>query len=185
MCDKRTCRSTAGVLHEHRGLDLDEVFGVEEVAYQYCHLVTQLQVFAHTRAPQVEIAVFHAQVVATVGVVLDREGGRQTRAQHVELAGYDFDVASGHFRVLARAFGHCAFHLYHIFAAQLVGTLTQLGVNVVVKHDLRDAVSVAQVDEGHAAHLAGALHPACQGHHFACVLETKFAISLCPVHLSS
>ena len=56
-----------------RSLNLDEVLSIEEVAYEDSHAVAQLQVLAHSRTTQVEIAVLHADIVAAVGIVLNSE----------------------------------------------------------------------------------------------------------------
>ena len=46
--------------------------------------MTQFEILAHGIAAQVEIAVFHANVVAAVGIVLDGERGSDTLAQHIQ-----------------------------------------------------------------------------------------------------
>ena len=48
------------------GFDLEEAFRVEEAADFLRHLVPQDHVALQRRAAQVEVAVFHAQVVAAV-----------------------------------------------------------------------------------------------------------------------
>ena len=58
---------------EYRGLHFDEVLAVEEVSYEYGHAVAQFEVVAHAWSSEVEIAVFHSDVVSTVGIVLDCE----------------------------------------------------------------------------------------------------------------
>ena len=144
--------------------------------------MAQLEVAAHGIAAQVQIAVFHSQVVATVGVVLDGERRRDALAQDVEFVGNDLDVTRGDVGVLARALGHGALDLDDKFTSQVVGLLAQVSVYLIVKHDLGDAIAVTQVNKGHAAHLAGALYPTCQSHDFAHIGKTKFAVSLGSIH---
>ena len=61
-------------LDEHRGLNLQEVEVAQIVAHKHSHAVTQLKVLAHGVATNVEVTVFHAQVVAAVADVFNREG---------------------------------------------------------------------------------------------------------------
>ena len=156
---------------------------VEEVTDENSHAVAQLQVLAHSSTTQVEIAVFHAEVVAAVGIVFDGERGRGRRAQHGELTDNDFDVAGIHLGVLALTLAHGAFHLDAVFAAQFVGLVAEGFVVGFVEHKLRDAIPVAQVDKGHAAHLAGALHPSCQRHVFSFIREPQLPTGICSIHI--
>ena len=149
------------------GDDFDEALVVEVSAYLECHFVTKLEVAAHAVAAQVKISVTHSQVVATVGVVLDGESRHFAPIQHLHLRCYYFDVACGYVVVLVVTFGYQAFYLQHVFAPQLVCCLAKRGIGIDVKHNLCNAVSVAKVNERHAAHFAGSLHPAGQCHGFA------------------
>ena len=146
--------------------------------------MAQLQIAAHSVAAQVQIAIFHAQVVAAVAHILDGEGWGDARAEHFEGAGNDFDVARGHFGILVRAFGNRAHYLNHKFAAQLVRLVAQLGIHLVIKHDLREAIAVTQVHKGHAAHFAGALHPSGEGNALAHIVQAEFSACFRSVHSS-
>ena len=144
--------------------------------------MTQLYVLTHGGAAQVEVAVFHAQLIATVGVVLDGEGRRETGAEHIELAHDDLDVASGHLAVLALALRHCTRHLDAVFATELVGLVAEVLVDGSVKHELCEAVAVAQVGECHAAHLTCALDPSGECYFLAGVGETQLSTSFRSIH---
>ena len=167
---------------EDRRLHLDEVAAVKEVADEDGHPVAQLQVLAHGRTAQVQVAVLHADVVAAVGLILDGEGGREALAEHVQLRYQYLDVARGHLRVLRLALAHLAHGLYAELASQLVRTLTERSVLRLVEHQLCNTIAVAQVDERHAAHLARALNPSGELHLAAGVGETKLATCLSPIH---
>ena len=144
--------------------------------------MAQFQILAHGIAAQVQIAVFHPQVVTAIGIVLDGERRRDALAQDIQLAGDDLNIARGNIGILAGTLGNGAHNLDDVFTSQVVGLLTQLSVHLVVKHDLGDTITVTQVHKGHATHLAGALHPSCQSHDFAHIGQTKFAVSLCSIH---
>ena len=167
---------------EDGGLHLHELARVEEVAYEDGHAVAQLEILAHGGAANVEVAVFHADVVSAVGIVFDGERGGETRREHRERGDDYLDVARVHIRVFALPLAHTALDLNAVFAAQLVGLFTECPVVGFVEHELCDAVTVAQVDERHAAHLARTLNPAGQGHFRAGVGEAQLSACLCSVH---
>ena len=169
--------------HEHGRFDFEETFLVEEMAHGEAELMAQFQVAAHHFAAQVEIAVLHAQFVAAVGVLLDGERRHVRGVEHGERGHGDFNVARRHLVVLRIAFAYGADHLDHVFAPEFVGLCAKFGVGLFVKHELRDAVAVAQVDKCHAAHLAHALHPAGKRHAFADIIYTEFSASFCSVHI--
>ena len=176
-------RSLGGGSHENGGLDFQEAFAVEEVAHSQTEPVAQLEVGTHIGAAQVEVAVFHAQVVAAVGMFLNGEGRHFGGIEDKELRDEDFDVAGGQFAVFGEALGHGAGHLDDIFASQSVGLFAERCVGFLVEYELRDAIAVAQVDKRHAAHFAAALHPSGQGDLPAYVLDAQFAAGVCPIHI--
>ena len=76
---------------------------------------------------------------------------------HLHFAGVERGVDG-----LRRALGHRAFHRDHVFRSQHLGLGVQLRAGVGVKHDLRDAIAIAQMNKDHAAQIAAAMHPAHQ-----------------------
>jgi glycine/D-amino acid oxidase-like deaminating enzyme len=64
----------------------------------------------------------------------------------------------------------------------MVGVVAEGGVGVALKYYLRDAVTVTDVDERHAAHLTCPLHPAGKGHFTAGIAQAEFSACICPVH---
>ena len=68
------------------------------------------------------------------------------------------------------------------FASGFVGGFEQFLVFLFVEYELCDAVSVSQVDEGHASHFAGSLNPAGEGHLLAFVLESETSAVNTSVH---
>ena len=135
------------------------------------------------RAAQVEVAVFRPQVLASVALLLDGEGRGDGFIQDADGGEFDLDLAGGHLRILALALEHLARGLDHEFTAQAGGGLDQRRVGVRLHDQLRDAVAVAQVDEGHAAEFAGFLHPSREGDCLSFVGETQLAASVGSVHI--
>ena len=57
---------------------------------------------------------------------------------------------------------HGALDPHHIFVAQLAGTLLQLGAGVGLEDDLRQAVTVAKVDEHESPEITPGIDPATE-----------------------
>ncbi|CDB09896.1 putative uncharacterized protein [Bacteroides sp. CAG:633] len=119
---------------EQRSLYFDEAFAVEVLAYFDGHLVTQLQILADCRTAQVQITVFHTDVVASVGIVFNGEGRSQGGVQYVQLGYNDFNVACRNVGVLAETFVHRTGNLNDIFASQVIGLLAKFGIHFLVEY---------------------------------------------------
>ena len=168
---------------KYRSLNLDEVLCIEEVAYEDCHAVAQLQILAHGRTAQVEVAVLHTDVVAAVGVVLDSERRCCALRKDVQFGSDDFNVAGRKVGVLAFALVHNACHLNAVFASELACTCAKLAVVRVVEDKLCDAIAVAQVNKCHSAHLSNALYPSGKRYGLAGIGETQLSTSVCSIHI--
>ncbi len=110
------------------------------------------------------------------------KGGVSEGYELGEPGGDDFDVAGGEMGVLGGALGNGAVNLHDVFAAKVVCGLAERGVIFNVEHNLRYAISVAEVYERHAAHFADALHPTGEGHFLTDVSNAEFSASVSPVH---
>ena len=137
---------------EDRSLHLHEVLSIEEVANQDTHTVAQLQVLAHSRAAQVEITIFHANIVTAIGVVLDSKRRSLALRKHIKLFYQDFDIASIHLRILALSLAYHTLNLDAILTTQLVGSITQILIIGLIEDQLCDTITVAQVNECHTTH---------------------------------
>ena len=146
------------------------------------HPVPQDQRPLQRRPAQVEVAVFHTQVVAAVRLLLDREGRNVRAVEDHERIGRDLDLARGQLGILRLAFDDAARHLQDEFAAQFGGRPAGLFGRVLLDDDLRQAVAVAQVDEGHGAQVAHLLHPAGERHRLADVRGTQRTACMGSVH---
>ncbi len=143
--------------------------------------MTEFKIATHTTAAQVEITVFHAEVIAAVGIVLNGERRHIRLVEHIKLCGYDLDIARGKIGILALALGHLTGDLHHIFAAEMICRILQGGI-IVVKNYLGYSIAVAEVEECHSSHLAHALYPSGESHFLTYVGLTKFATSVSSVH---
>ena len=151
--------------HEHRRLDLDEALLLHRPADAELTAAADAQVALHPLAPQVEVAVLQADVlVDVVGAGVDRERRRRGRAQHLDGALADLDLAGRQVGVdrALRPLAHDAGDAHDVLAAH---------VDRVVDDALHDAEVVADVDEGEVlAVLAAAGDPAAHVHGLADVL---------------
>ena len=86
-------------LDQVRRLDFDELLAVEVGARFDAQPVAQHQVPLHRLAPQVEVAVLHAQVVASVRRVFDGKRRRLAHVQHFKGRDVDLDFARGQLQV--------------------------------------------------------------------------------------
>ena len=129
--------------------------------------MTQLQILTYRGASQIEIAVFHADIVTTIGIVLYCEWRSDALAEDFELADNDFYIARGQIGILAMTLTDSSFRLNTELTSQLISPLTESGVNFIVKNQLGKSVTVAQINKRHTAHFSSALHPSGQCHLFA------------------
>ena len=144
--------------------------------------VPKLQGLLQRIAPEVEITVFCAQVLAAVALVFDREGRGEALVEDVDAGYADFYVTGRHLGVLAAALDNFALHLDHIFASEGGCSFHKLGGSVRFHNQLGNAVAVAQVDECHAAEFTGALHPPGKGHSLSYITNAEFSAGIRSVH---
>ncbi len=144
--------------------------------------MAQLQIAAHASAAQVKIAVAHAQVIASVGIVLDGERGHIRAVQNLQVGCYYFNVACGEVGILACTLGHLAGNLYHEFTSELRGCFMQGRVSIGVKYYLGYSVAVTHINKCHAAHFAGTLYPSGQSHCASGIGKTQFAACISSKH---
>ncbi len=156
---------------------------VEKVADKNGHAMAQLQVLTDSRAPQVEIAVFHTQIVTPVGVVLNSKRRYERRAKYTKLLGCNLNVAGINLGILALAFSYRSLYLDAIFASQLVCLVTESLVVGLVEDKLGDAIAVAKVHKGHAPHFTSALHPSGKCNLFTDIGQTQLSTSVSSIHI--
>ncbi len=60
-----------------------------------CHLCAKYQVFAYRVSSQIKIAVFHAQIIASVGVILNGKWRNFGRTKDIQGSEPDFNITCG------------------------------------------------------------------------------------------
>ena len=135
---------------QSRGLDLQETTLVQGPAHGLGHRVAQLQVGEHLGTADVQIAPLHARDLIGLDAILNGEGRRHRRVQHLYRIGQNFDLARDHVRVdrLRCTLAHAPGHLQHVLATQVLGRMEVLLAHTIgIDHHLGIAITVAQVDE--------------------------------------
>ena len=96
--------------------------------------------------------------------VFDLERRRLRIVQNVQARGHHFHFARRDFRIRLLAANHLPFDRDHKLRTQLFGLFVRLGMQLFVEHNLRNAGTVAQINEDQLAQIAAAMHPAHQDH---------------------
>ena len=143
--------------------------------------MAEFEVASYARTSEIEIAIFHAEVIATVCVVFDSERGNLAAVKYAESVRDYFYITSRKVRIFRAALLNLPCNLHNKFASKRVGSLGELPVDLIVENHLSDSITVADVHESHTAHFTGALHPSCQRHGLSGIGEAKFAT--CPVSI--
>ena len=148
-----------------RRIELDDLPALDDVVVQ-------------PLAAQIEKAVLEADFLRIFLIAEHRHRQLVRLAQHLDLAGEDFDRAGRQFGVLGPAGtpAHLAVDAHDPLGAQRLGALE--GRRIRVGHDLRQAVMVAQIDEQHAAVIAHTMHPAGEPHGLADVAVAQSAAGM-------
>ena len=153
-------------LAQHGSFDLVEAVLVHKAAGGDGDLVAQAQGVHHLRPAQVQIAVFQADHLVHVHVVLDEEGRGLGLVEADHFIAQHFDLARGLVGVegFLVAHAHLAVDVQHVLAAGGFGGGKGLLVaGFGIEDHLDDALTVPQVDEDEAAVVAVALDPAAEG----------------------
>jgi hypothetical protein len=151
-------------IRKDRRLDLDESLLVEIVARRRRHPMAKAKVLRHLRTPEIEVAIFEAQVlIRDFRIELERQ--HVGFVQHRERRGDDLDRAGGQLVVdrALEARSDLSGHGDHVLGAQAVRLLCDGGMLLGTENDLRDALAVAKVDKDDAAMVAPRVDPPGQG----------------------
>ena len=150
------------------GFDLHEPLARKVIPHFQGYPGPEQQLAFHGVPPDIEVAVFHPQLFAPVGLVFDRERRGKGGVEHLERLNQDLDRPGGQLRVLGRPFHHGATGLYHKLPAYAPRLLQKPGLAaLLVQHQLGDAVAVAQVDPDYKSLVADLVCPAREQHGLA------------------
>ena len=83
--------------------------------------MTQHQILLNRFPSQVEVTVFHPQIVSAIGVIFDGERRRFTRVEDFQFSGVDFNITRAHLSILGLTNEHFTGHLDNEFSSQFSG----------------------------------------------------------------
>ncbi|MBA7582722.1 hypothetical protein ES708_24659 [subsurface metagenome] len=173
-------RPFRGALGQNRRLYLDKALVVQEIADKLDGTIAQLQVLLHPRPPQVEVAVFQAQVFVHLAVFVDVEGRHFRGIEDFDAFGDNLDCARSQLQVFRPLLprGDLATDPDDVFAAYSVGFLMGGFRGLRVENHLDNAAFVTQVDEYQAPVVAATVNPPRQRHLGADVLLGQLAAAM-------
>ena len=79
--------------------------------------MTQHQVLLNRFPSQVEVPVFHAQIISAIGVVFDGKRRSFTRVEDVQCRDFDFNITRAHLSILGLTNEHFSGHLDNEFSS--------------------------------------------------------------------
>ena len=147
---------------EHRGLDVDEAFGVQELPHRTGDARPRLDAREHLRTAQIDVPVPETGLLSDV-VLVELERGGPRGIQDFEALPEDLDRTGRHLGVggARRPLPHAAHHPQDVLRPHLLGG-TERFDRVGVAHHLHEPGAVAQIDEDHASVVAAPMHPAAE-----------------------
>ena len=162
---------------EERRLDLVEALRGKVFAYGKRDFVANLEIVLHLRASQVEIAILEPHFFVGDCLFGRRKRWKLRVVQDQQVRRGDFDFAGDHFRVdrIGAAQADLADRGDDVFRAHVLGFGMAFGRKVLIQHNLRNAVAIAQVEEDEVAVIAPAIHPTHQRDGLAGVGGAQFA----------
>ncbi len=153
-------RAPSGVALVRIGVSMSQTTRVQVPAQRLHQLDAGALHALHFRTAQVEIAVLQARFLARVLVRVERQ--RRGLVEDGDAGGDHLDLAGADLVVDRMAGTDHALDLDHVLVAQRGGHREHFRVVGLDRH-LDDALVVAQVDEAHAAEVAGHVGPAGEG----------------------
>ena len=121
--------------------------------------MAQFQILTNGITTQVQVTVFHTQVVAAIRFIFDRERRSYGSIQYIQFRNNQFDIPCRNIFVLAGTFSDSSRYLNHILAAQFVCFFTKISIYFLIEYQLGYTITVTKIDKRHTAHLTSSLHP--------------------------
>ena len=145
--------------------------------------MTQFQIRAHGITTQIQVTVFHADIIAAVCIILNRKRRSHGSIQNVQFGNDNFNVSCRNVCVLAETFIHCSCDLNDELTTQFIGTVAKFSINFFIKNQLGDTVTVAKVNESHTSHFTAALYPSRQRDLFIYIGDSQFSTCVRSEHI--
>ena len=143
--------SFRGGFNHHRSVDLDKPFVCKELMGNRRNLCALDNILLQFPTAQVKITVPQTQFLISISAVGDMEGRGLGTRQNPQFGDIDLDIAGRDLRVGGFAHPHNASCHQHIFASGFFCLGHHRTVGRIVKYQLYNAGTVAQVDKDQLA----------------------------------
>ena len=166
-------------IHQNGCFNLQEALFVQVTTYLKGHFVSQLQVLPDAGTTQIQVAILHSQVIAAIRLVLNGKRRCYSRIKHVEFRHVNLYLAGRQLGVFRLTLNHLTGYLQHELASQAIGQ-SQF---VTIQRQLRNAVTIAQINKCQATHFADTLYPPGECYRSSCIGESQLTTCNVSVHI--
>ena len=158
---KISCTFWSG-FDQERSFNIHELVLMQIIARRTVYSITQFKISLYGISSQIQITVFHPQIITTIGIILDGEGRHGRLVEDVKRSYFNLDFSSGYIHILVRPLNNLAFGLQNKFPSKRL--LVQLFIQVFIEYQLGDTIAVAQVNKSDGAKFSNGLYPSSQGY---------------------
>ncbi len=151
---------------KNRRLDLDEALLRHKSTHQRQHAASEHQIVLYIGPAQIEITVFQPYLIVGLAVFLNLKRRCLGLRQNPQLLRNDLNVSGLQILVDgSRAFLYDARHGDDVLAAKRLRFLKACRTDLrLIKHELQNPASIAQINKDQAPQISSLLHPAHDGH---------------------
>ena len=135
---------------------------MQEISSRSVNGIAEFQVPFDSIPAKVKVPVFHPNIIATIGVILNGKRRNGRFVQNSECSDFNLNLTRWNGQVLVASLNHIALGLQYKFPAQ--GIFIQLLVETFIENQLGDAVAIAKVNKGNGTEFPDGLHPSSQGY---------------------
>ena len=114
--------------NQYRCLYLNKLLPIKEITDEDGHLMSQLKILAYSGTAQIQVTIFHTDIISTIGIVLNSKGRRETFTENRQSIRHNFNIPRRHLRIFALALTHHTFYLNTKLATQFIGLFTERGI---------------------------------------------------------
>src|SRR5574344_1648839 len=118
-------------------------------------------------SPEIEIPVLSTNILSSVGIILNSEGWSNSRTKYLNICKLYLYLTRLNLAILILSLSYVTFSLNHEFSSECSHKLFYLFGTLLVSNELRNPISIAQINESHTSHFTNPLNPTGQSNRFA------------------
>src|SRR2546421_9415375 len=128
--------------------------------------MTEYHIFAHARAPQVEVAILEAQRLVNLNAIANWERRCTRGIQYLDMLSGYFDSSSRQVWVFrsSQASHHSSANLYNVLRTHLRSNAMGLRRAFWITNDLCNTIAITYIQEDKPSMITPPVHPASQGY---------------------